>query len=102
MKVNIQYYDTESLTMEEVVAQAHHNYGNLAKVRVAPESSLPFDYIYFGIQNIITHKQLSLIYEQDSTGGSYTSNIKELRAEVLKDLEEIVDQVITDNESKVT
>lgn len=98
MKINITYHDTEALTVEEVVRQAIHNYGQAAKVEITPESTKPHDMIYFAIQQIITHKQLSLLFD-DKLG--YQASIQKLRNEALYKLEEILSQVIIDNESRV-
>ena len=98
MKVTITYHDNDSFTMEEVVKQAIHNYGKAAQVEVMPESTMAYDYIYFGLQQLITHEQLSLLYDR---GAAYQQDIKKLRDEVMYKITEIVDQVIIDNESKV-
>ncbi len=98
MKVTITYHDNESLTVEEVVRQAAHNYGKTCKVEVMPESTIAYDLIYFGLQQLLTHEQLSLFYD---SGGSYQQDIKKLRSDVIYKIEEIIDQVIIDNESKV-
>ena len=99
MKITITYHDTEALTVEEVVRQASHNYGKLANVEIMPESTKPHDLIYFGIQQIITHQQLSLLFD-DKLG--YQASIQKLRNETLYKLEEILSQVIIDNESRLT
>lgn len=98
MKVTITYHDNESFTMEEVVKQAVHNYGKDAKVDVMPESTMAYDYIYFGLQQLITHEQLSLLYD---SGATYQQDLKKLREQVMYKITEIVDQVIIDNEAKV-
>ena len=98
MKVTITYHDNDSFTMEEVVKQAIHNYGKAAQVEVMPESTMAYDYIYFGLQQLITHEQLSLLYDR---GSAYQQDIKKLRDQVMYKITEIVDQVIIDNESKV-
>lgn len=98
MKVTITYHDTESFTVEEVVKQAVHNYGRQVQVEVMPESTIAYDHIYFGLQQLITHQQLSLLYDR---GSDYQTDIKKLRSEVLYKVTEIIDQVIVDNESKV-
>ena len=98
MKVTITYHDNDSFTMEEVVKQAIHNYGKAANVEVTPESSMAYDQIYFGLQQLITHEQLSLLYDK---GSAYQQDIKKLREQVLYKVTEIIDQVIIDNESKV-
>jgi hypothetical protein len=99
MKVSITYYDNDSFTVEEVVKQATHNYGKLAQVEVMPESTMAYDYIYFGLQQLVTHEQLSLIFDR---GASYQQDIKRLRDQVLYKITEILDQVIVDNEAKVS
>ncbi len=98
MKITLTYYDTEALTAEEVVRQASHNYGKSVKVEIMPESTKPHDLIYFGLQQIITHQQLGLLFD-DKFG--YQANIQKLRNETLYKIQEILDQVIIDNESKV-
>lgn len=98
MQVTISYYDDQSFTMEEVVRNAQATHGKAAKELVMPDSSKPHDLIYFGLSCMITHQQLSLLYD-DKLG--YQSGIKKLRAEALYKIQEIIDQVIIDNEAKV-
>lgn len=98
MKVTITYHDSESFTVEEVVKQAVHNYGRLAQVEIMPESTMAYDHIYFGLQQLITHEQLSLLFDK---GTSYQQDIKRLRSQIIYKVTEIIDQVIIDNESKV-
>jgi hypothetical protein len=98
MKVTITYHDSESFTVEEVVKQAVHNYGRLAQVEVMPESTMAYDHIYFGLQQLVTHEQLSLLFDR---GSGYQQDIKRLRDQIIYKVTEIVDQVIIDNESKV-
>lgn len=98
MKVTITYHDNDSFTVEEVVRQAVHNYGKTAAVEVMPESTMAYDHIYFGLQQLITHEQLSILYDKSS---AYQQDLKKLREQVLYKVTEIIDQVIIDNESKV-
>ena len=98
MKVTITYHDNESFTMEEVVKQAMHNYWKAAQVEITPESTMAYDHIYFGLQQLITHEQLSLLYD---SGVTYQQDLKKLREQVMYKVTEIVDQVIIDNEAKV-
>ena len=99
MQVTIKYHDNDSFTIEEVVKLAHNNYGKSANVEVRADSPAPHDLIYFALQQIITYRQLSLLYDDKYT---YQRDIKQLRAETLSKVEEILDTVIIDNESKVT
>lgn len=99
MKINLTYFDTEAFTAEEVVKQAQHNYGKSVQVEIMPESTKPHDLIYFALQQIITHRQLSLLFD-DKLG--YQSSVQKLRNETLYKLQELLDQVIIDNESKVS
>lgn len=98
MQITITYNDQDSFTKEEVVRQAVHNYGKAAKVEVWPDSTNAHDFIYFGIQQVITHEQISLLFDKST---DYQTQLKKLRAEVLYKIEEILDAVIVDNEAKV-
>jgi hypothetical protein len=98
MKVTITYHDNDSFTVEEVVKQAVHNYGKSAQIETMPDSTMAYDHIYFGLQQLITHEQLSLLYDKDT---AYQKDIKKLREQVIYKVTEIIDQVIIDNESKV-
>lgn len=98
MKVTLTYTDDTSLTVEEIVAQAVHTHGKNVDVKIMPESTHAHDLIYFGIQQIITHPQLSLLYDDKAY---YNTSIQKLRAEILFKLQEILNQVIIDNEAKV-
>lgn len=98
MKITITYSDNDSFTIEEIVRNAQHNYGKAVKVEAMPDSTKPHDLIYFGIQQIVTHQQLSMLYD-DKLG--YQTNIKKLRAETLYKLAELLDQCLIDNEAKV-
>lgn len=98
MKITITYHDDQSFTREEVVKQAIHNYGSGAEIHIMPDSTKPHDLVYFALQQIITHDQLSMLYD-DKLG--YQTGIQRLRNETLYKIEEILDQVIIDNESKV-
>ena len=98
MKITLTYFDDESFTREEVVKQAVHMYGKAVDVQIMPSSTKPHDLIYFGLQQIITHEQLGLLFD-DKLG--YQASIQKLRNETLYKIEEILSQVIIDNESKV-
>ena len=98
MKINISYNDDSSFTIEEVVRVAEHNYGKSVVVKAMPDSTNPHDLIYFGIQQVVTHRQLSLLYDDKF---SYQAKIQLLRNEVLVKIQEILDQVIIDNEAKI-
>jgi hypothetical protein len=99
MEVTIKYNDEHSLTVEEVVRQAEQNYGRSVLVDVMPDSTKAYDLIYFGLQQILTHQQLSMLFDDKS---GYQSKLKNLRSETLFKIQEIVDQVLIDNEAKVT
>lgn len=98
MLVTLQYTDNHSLTVEEIVAQATHTHGKSVSVKIMPESTHAHDLIYFGIQQIITHQQLSMFYDDKHM---YPSEIQKLRNETLYKIQEILNQVIIDNESKI-
>ena len=98
MRVKLTYFDESALTVEEVVNQARHNYGNNVEVSVTPMGLTPHDFIYLGLQELITHRQVSLIYDDKE---QYQTKLGTLRAEVLYKVTELLDTVIIDNEAKV-
>lgn len=98
MEVTIKYNDSASLTVEEVVKLAQSTYGRNIQVTTMPDSTQPYDLIYFGLSQLITHEQISLLFDKS---GAYQHDLKKLRHNVLLKVEEIIDQVIIDNESKV-
>lgn len=97
-QVNIKYVDSTCLTMEEIVRQAENNYGDKVTVEVSADSSLPHDQIYWGIQQIITREQVSILFDKSC---NYNIELQKLRDSVLVKINEILDQVIIDNETKV-
>ena len=97
MKVTIQYYDEESLTIEEVISRAKSNYGSFVEVDVQPSSNKPKDIIYFALQQMITHEQLSLLFDNKAV---YPTKLAQLKAEVLADVMHELSSVIKDNEIK--
>lgn len=100
MLVKVKYFDNSSLTVEEAAIAARSALGDSAKIEVHPDSPAPHDLILFALQAIITHRQLSYIY--DNKHGDYHTNLANLRKEVITDLTELVDTVLIENESKVS
>lgn len=99
MKVLLKYHDHESFTVDEIIRQAKHNYGSNVAIEVYPESNNAEDILYFAIQQIISHEQISLLFDSKS---SYHVDIKKLRSEVLYRIEQVLNEVILDNETKVS
>lgn len=99
MKVKLTYNDNDSLLVEEVIKTAHQNYGERIQVEVEPESSTPMDYLYFALQRLITGDQITLLYE---SGAAYPKDLTALRAETLYKVGEVLDDVFSDNEHKIT
>lgn len=98
MKIQIEFYDNTTFTADEVVKQMKKLHGNNAIVKVAPDSSMPHDLILFALQQMITTTQLGLLFNE---GSLYPQKLKELRASTMYKLEELLNEVIMDNETKV-
>ena len=96
--VTIQYQDDSSLTVEEIVRQAISNYGDKTVVEITASSQLPHDQIYWAIQQIVTKEQISAMFDRT---GSYQVSLHIIKQKALKDIVEILDQDIQDNEAKV-
>jgi hypothetical protein len=99
MKVTITYYDNDSLTIEEVVARAKHTYGDFVEVSVQPTSNKPSDMLYFALQQMLTHEQLSIFFDDKN---QYPARLSNLRSETLAIVQQELSAVIKDNEIKVT
>lgn len=100
MRVELTYIDNESLVIDEVVKNAKRMYGPGVSVKVLPESNIPNDMLYFALQQIITHEQLSLFYNNSKE--AYRNEMKKLKSDILFRVEEVLDSVILDNENKGT
>lgn len=98
MKVQIEFHDSTAFTADEIVKHAKRVHGANASVKVSPDSSTPHDLILFALQQIITTTQLGYYYNE---GALYPQKLKELRASTLYKLEELLNEVIMENESKV-
>ena len=98
MQVTIKYNDASALLLAEVVRNAKHAFGENTQVRIAPDSGNPEDVIYFGIQQLITSDHLSLLYDSIA----YNKELPKFRASIITKLGEILDQVLIDNETKVS
>lgn len=98
MKVSVTYHDHTALTVEEVVRQAQGNYGKDVEVKCMPDSTMAYDYLYFGVYQLITHEQVGLAYDK---GRDYQTELQALRKKVIEKITEIVDQVIIDNEARI-
>lgn len=101
MKVTLSYIDDYSLTKEEVIRRAEQNYGKDIEIGIAPTSNNPLDLIYLGIQQLITHKQLSLYFDY-SDDNLYSKKLEELKYETMLILQKELSDVLRDNELKVT
>lgn len=99
MRITVEYFDAEALTVEEVVKNAKRAHGPSAIVKVVPESMLPHDLIQFAFWQMTGAEQTSLFF---SEGALYPKKLKELRATILYKVEELLDDVLIENEKKLT
>lgn len=100
MKVTITYYDDTALSIEEVLKRAKDNYGEHIDVDIHPTSSSPMDIIYFGLQQLVTHDQLSLLFDNDHK--LYKEKVSQLSSKILESVKQELAIVIKDNEEKVS
>lgn len=98
MNVQISFHDREAFTVDEIIASAKRNYGINVQVTVSPESNKPKDFLYFALQGLITHEQLSLFFDDKNT---YSTELQKLRKQILEVVREVMDNVIVDNEIKL-
>lgn len=98
MQVTIEYTDETAFVSAEAEQNAKHLFGEHARVTVKPDSNDPEDIIYFGIQQLITSDQLSLLFDRDKV---YNKEVVGLRAGAISKITTLLDQVLIDNESRV-
>lgn len=94
-KVTVTFEDRDSLTKEEIIANLRAVYGKNTEVTVTPANSLPGSYIHFGISQLVTAEQALIFFDQPE---QYQGKLKQLRHEVHKTLQYILNDVIMDNE----
>ena len=99
MKIILKYHDDDALGVEEAVARAKIMGVKVSSIESYPDSNDPLDHIYFGIQQLITHKQLDLLFDNEAL---YHEKIQELRSLVLTQVTSELDRAIADNERRVT
>ena len=99
MIIRLTTKDDQAFTADEIKAVTKQVYGNPVVIEVLPDGNTPKDYIYFGVQQIITPAHLDLVF--DHNDATYKEKLTELKIGVLANLEKIINQVIVDNEVKL-
>lgn len=97
MKIVAKFSDVDSFTAIEAIRRAKDLLGEFSEVKAYPSTTDPWDTIYFAIQQIITDKQLNLLFDE---GPLYPKKVKELRSVMIEKLTKELDEVISDNEYK--
>lgn len=98
-KIIIEYFDTEALTVEEIVKNAKRVHGSTSTIKVLPDSMLPHDLIQFALWQMTAAEQTGIFFNE---GALYPQKLKELRASIIYKLEELLDDVLLENEEKIT
>jgi RNA:NAD 2'-phosphotransferase (TPT1/KptA family) len=97
--VRLEFIDDHSISPEEVVESARALYGDSISVKISADSDDSFNLLYHAIQQHITMRQVHSYFDD---GILYDSKVKQLAAEVQKLTEEAFNQVVMDNEDKLT
>ena len=100
MKVTLTFEDTESFTAKEIELNLKHLYGNTASVSIKPTGNSPESHIYFGLQELLTGNQVDSFFEDGQH--LYQTRLASTRREILDKVEQILNQLIVDNENKLT
>ena len=98
MKVTVEYFDDTTLISDEVVKDLKRKHGNNAVIRVGPDSNTPHDMISFALQQMTASAQLGFFYDD---GALYATKLKQLRAETLFKVEELLNEVLMDTETSI-
>jgi hypothetical protein len=97
-RVDVSYYDTESLTSEEIKDRLK-SLGLYENIRITPDSNDPEDFIFFGISELITKDQIDLLLDEDPE--IYKERMQRIKERLLKKLNIIVNRVILYNEKRL-
>jgi len=100
MKVTLTFEDRESLTATEITQNLKHLYGNDADVSVTPTGDSPESHIYYGLQELLTRRQVHSFFEDGQH--LYQERLAYARREILDKVEGILNRLIVDNETKIT
>lgn len=98
MKVEIEYQDLDALAPEEIVARAKRLFGKTTRVRVSPDSSEPYNLMYFAIQQLVTSDQVTSYIDD---GVMYKTNLEKIKNEAREQFENILEHVVSDNEIRL-
>lgn len=98
-RVLVEYHDSDALTVEEIIKNAKRAHSSTATVKVMPESMLPHDLIMFALWQMSAAEQTAIFFNEKEL---YPKKLKELRASTLYKLEELLDDVLIENEKKLT
>lgn len=99
MKVTITYFDNYSLTKEEIIRQAQHNYGDSVEVKVEPVSDDYIDMLHYALRGLITYDQISHYF---NSGALYDVKLMELKQKLLNTVNKELDSIVLDNEERIT
>jgi oligoendopeptidase F len=98
MRVDINYYDLESLNSEEVKERLKE-LGLYSNIRVSPDTDEPEDFIFFGLSELLSKEIFSLILDGDPD--LYSNKIQKLKKDTLKQVSDILDKVIMYTEKRI-
>lgn len=99
MKVKITYTDNESLSPEEIIETSKHLFGSDVQVSILPNNETADGYLYLAIQKLITEEQLHSFYDDGKY--LYDESITRLKIKTLREVEQVIDRVIKDNELRI-
>lgn len=100
MQVTLKFEDRQSLTAKEITQNLKHLYGVSTDIEVTPTGTSPESYIYFGLQELLTEEQVHSFFEDGHH--LYQSRLTETRRNILNKVENILNTLIVDNETKLT
>lgn len=99
MKVTITYFDNYSLTKEEIIRQAQHNYGDAVEIKVEPISDDYMDMLHYSLSGLVTYDQIGHYF---NSGSLYKTKLLELKQRLLDTVSKELDNIVLDNEERIT
>ena len=97
-QVTITYKDISGLSSKELKNDMTGIFGESCNVVVTPDTNSPDNYIKFALQELITQEQAECYF--DTSPREYIVHMQDIKHKTLKNIAELLDQVVATNESK--
>lgn len=97
-QVTIKYRDIGGQSVKELKNDMTGIFGESCQVEVTPDTNTPENYIRFALQELLTQEQAECFF--DTSPREYAIHILDMRHKTLKNIADIFDTIVKENENK--